>query len=236
MVSEGFKKELENVVGEYFPSDKCLDLISSYIYAIVLNQLHKEFPDNMDILKEVESSIDVSPMMDMSFKKALKDVILFTSQNLLVETLRETFSSIRNVVPMNKNIEEPNYTKNPIPRRRPDYSPNAADFDMIDLDSIPRVDISALGIKVPDTSESVHGGKVAQTDSNEFEGDFEMDFDKINRESSFSSKGKSRGSEKSDKASDEGPDDLGQFTTDGSAFTGETYKAAPKISTDDLDY
>jgi hypothetical protein len=227
---EVFKNNLGKIIRSYCPNEACLDIISSHLYRLALEAL-----GDVNIGEEKADLGDWSPMtqaaMEMSFKKALKDVVLFSSQDILQGVIKESFLSVRNLIPLANRDSAPSKVRS---KESTVYSSNEASFDMMDLDEIPKVDPSIIA-KAVQTQVSMEGKKrrVPRNDSNEFEGDFEMDYEDINKKSSPNVK-KDVGSNTSNNEEDK-VEIIQDFATDASAFTSEVLEDEPKFVFD-MDY
>jgi hypothetical protein len=198
---------------------------------MAVTALARANPDDKVLQDERASCMTISPMMDMSLEKAIRDMLVFSSHNILIDTMEETFKSI-------KNIAEINYRKpgqEAVQGSSTSTSPlvfmsdeNSADFDEIDLDSIPKVDTSLLRKAVQEAVEAASvstPSKKEKRESNEFIGDFDMDFEGINSQVPILTQKQSETEEE-----DNSPDRL-----DASKFTSVSYDKVPQIDTD-LDY
>lgn len=230
MVDE-YRNRFKKVFDPLCPSEKTSELIMSYMYSMAVTALARANPDDKVLQDERASCMTISPMMDMSLEKAIRDMLVFSSHNILIDTMEETFKSI-------KNIAEINYRKpgqEAVQGSSTSTSPlvfmsdeNSADFDEIDLDSIPKVDTSLLRKAVQEAVEAASvstPSKKEKRESNEFIGDFDMDFEGINSQVPILTQKQSETEEE-----DNSPDRL-----DASKFTSVSYDKVPQIDTD-LDY
>ena len=216
---EEYKNRFKKAIDPMCPSEKTSELIMSYLYSMVVTSLARANPDDKVLQDERASCMELSPMMDMSFEKAFRDMLVFSSHNILMDSINSAFKAVKNVAEINyrkPGMDVVSVGKSSSPQVF-STDDNVAEFDIIDLDSIPKVDPLILKQAVQ-VAQAQKITKPPQLESNEFEGDFDMDFDRINSEVPIITQGRKESDE-------ETPDQL-----DAGAFTSEVYKGVPKVS------
>lgn len=221
---EEYRNRFKKVIDPLCPSEKTSEMLMSYMYSMVVTSLARVYPDNAQLQEERASCMELSPMMGMSFEKAFREMLVFSSHNILMESIEAAFNSV-------KGLAEVNYRKpgmEVVPKASGVGTPtpqvfstddNVAEFDF-DFESIPKVDPSILKRAIQ-TAKA--GSPVQRMESNEYEPDFEMDIDAINAQVPILIQG-------SKKKDGDSPDQL-----DASLYTSETYSRVPEVS-QDLDY
>lgn len=216
---EEYKNRFKKAIDPMCPSEKTSELIMSYLYSMVVTSLARANPDDKVLQDERASCMELSPMMDMSFEKAFRDMLVFSSHNILMDSINSAFKAVKNIAEINyrkPGMDVVSVGKSSSPQVF-STDDNVAEFDIIDLDSIPKVDPLILKQAVQ-VAQAQKITKPPQLESNEFEGDFDMDFDRINSEVPIITQGRKESDE-------ETPDQL-----DAGAFTSEVYKGVPKVS------
>lgn len=218
---EEYKNRFKKAIDPMCPSEKTSELIMSYLYSMVVTSLARANPDDEVLQEERASCMELSPMMDMSFEKAVRDMLVFSSHNILMDSIDSAFKAVKNIAEINyrkPGMEAISVSSKSSGPQMFSADDNVAEFDIMDLDSIPKVDPSILRQAVQTAQAQRIAKQPLQLESNEFEGDFDMDFDRINSEVPIITQGRKESDE-------ETPDQL-----DAGAFTSEVYKGVPKVS------
>ena len=229
---EVFTERFKEMMKGHYPSEEIVNNLSVVLYKLVIDVLRE--CDDVD--KEISNTECLHSMDGMIFDRCLKDISLFVSKNVLLETLNETYSRMRNIVPLNFNGEmtckdTDNYGKinrdmygygnscnenKGFVKKRLGYDSNSADFDMMDLDSIPKVDTSALREEIEASKEEAVRKRTAKSKNR-------------------SQMGIQKSREDYKEETSKGNEDEDDFVTDASVFTSGSYSSVPKVSID-LDY
>lgn len=209
-----FTNGVKALLNKHYPSDACVEEISSFLYRYVLDILRK----SGDIEDEIKNNSPVCQMEALTFQKNVKDILLFSSQNIIVDAMSEAFNKVRYTAPLVKAGDSvPNSisfgTRAPV-YKKVLYDPPAADFDMIEIDSIPKVKTSSISVNT-----SIAGGVGSGSFRGNFReadiGDPQLELDVVGSNDSWKDKEES-------------------FVTDASMFSG-SYDNVPTMSVD-LDY
>ena len=211
MYKEELRKELDRLLGNYVPNKADMDNLSSYLYKLVVSV----FKD-ADMKKEYKSIKGITQLDEDGFKKAVRDISLFTSQKVMVGTLNKTYRDLKNIIPMTTitdDIAQKDIAKKSIPVNNSN-SVAEAGFS-IDLKKVPK-------IKQPKKPKVEKKEEVL---SSEFESNVELDLDEINKNTLKLSQVTSSSSDS---------DDDGDLTL-GAGFLGEGYNSVPDIDIS-LDY
>lgn len=212
MYREEFRKEVEKVLGGYVPNKVDMDNLVNFMYKIFVSV----FKD-ADMKKEYKNIKGITQLDVDGFKKAVRDISLFTSQMVMIETLNKSYKELKNIVPsVSVDMIAQNMSGVPIQQKRSSQEGNSvvaeAEFD-IDIKSIPKVNIS---------KNTTQREKKEDIIPSEFEYGISMDsLDKINKDTQ--------------KINVSNNTISGDDFTLGAGFLAEGYNSVPNISID-LDY
>ena len=199
---EAFRKVLEKLLGNYVPNKADMDNLSSYLYKVFVSV----FKD-ADMKKEYKSIKSITQLDEDGFKKAVRDISLFTSQRVMIEALNLSYKQLKNIVPaVTVNDTVPNVISNPSKKVNVNNTVAEAEFS-IDVKSVPKVKAQE---KVKSTEKKV---------ASEFDPNLEMNLEEINK-----NKPKGNGSS----------DGEGDFTL-GAGILSEGFSSVPNIDIS-LDY
>lgn len=163
---EALKKVLTKLLGNYVPNQADMDNLSSYLYKVVVSV----FKD-ADMKKEYKSIKGITQLDEDGFKKAIKDISLFTSQRVLIETLNKSYRDLKNIVPtvtVEDAASNPQMLK---PVKVPTNNSVAEAEFKIDIKSVPKVP------KQKKSETVVQEKKMAS----EFEPDVKINLDEVNK-------------------------------------------------------
>ena len=212
MYREEFRKEVEKVLGGYVPNKVDMDNLVNFMYKIFVSV----FKD-ADMKKEYKNIKGITQLDVDGFKKAVRDISLFTSQMVMIETLNKSYKELKNIVPsVSVDMIAQNMSGVPVQQKKPSQEGNSvvaeAEFD-IDIKSIPKVNISKSTIQREKKEDII---------PSEFEYGISMDsLDKINKDTQ--------------KINVSNNTISGDDFTLGAGFLAEGYNSVPNISID-LDY
>jgi hypothetical protein len=149
MPKDELKKELERLFGSYVPNKVDMDNLTSYLYKMFVSI----FKD-ADMKKEYKGIKGITQLDEDGFKKAIKDIALFTSQKVLVETMNRSYRELKNVVPLVdvSSVKTSNNKKSIISAQKNNFVAEA-EFD-IDIKNIPKVKKQKVKVEEKDSIPS----------------------------------------------------------------------------------
>lgn len=116
------KEELNSVLGAYIPNKIDLENLTTYLYKVIT----KTFQDS-DMHEELKKSGNLTEMDKQGFLRAVHTIALSASSNVMYQTLKETFKSVKNQVDMVQSIPniqaQSNIQYAPRPQVNSVYSP-----------------------------------------------------------------------------------------------------------------
>lgn len=130
------KECLNRLLGQYIQNPVDLENITNYLYkmSVII------FKDT-DMKEEVKNINSMTAMDEEGFKRALRNISVFTSNKIMLEVLSQTFMQVKNTIPMT-TVQEVQSVSNH--RRATTQSASSeVEFD-IDISSIPKVDTAPL--------------------------------------------------------------------------------------------
>lgn len=172
MLEEKLGKALNKILGDYVPNKVDMDNLTNYLYKLIVF-LSKD----VDMSEEYKNIKSFNQLDEDGFKKAIKDIALFTSQRVMLETLNKTYKEMRNTVPVvkidrSKGFLE--YGETPNKKETIKSSMVAEPEFQIDLSAVPKVK------KIEKTKEEVQV-RVIKTVAPEFDSSGLIDLDKVNK-------------------------------------------------------
>lgn len=253
--SKNFRDRVDKSLGKYSPNKTSLNQISLYLLKEACKAVYEQ---NKDIDGGVESFVKSlaelgSPEMEiMSFQHAIKDLAVFSAQNIMMASLKKATEDVRNIIPLverNEAVKNSNFKSqyNVNQKRYKDSSSsilNQEELDVeIDTSEIPKTseilgDVKGLLKRNEMLSKSQEYDRSDVSykkdkhfeeshESNVFDGDIEIDMDDVNQTTI-----RHNVSNKDYQTGQLGKEEM---STDGSAFTEEAYKSVPSVGFD-LDY
>lgn len=209
-----FRDSLERVLGKYCPDTMTLNNLSTYLYRLAV-----DISEDKDVNTE---DIYLSKLNEETFIQSLKNLSVFMSQNIMIEVLKDTYSKVRNIIPVQERNSEVNeVVSSGRVRNYKRVESNVGEFD-IDIDSIPKVKISSKKDESRD-EEKKYRTRYKGVNSNVFSGDVTFDYDEINQRTPEVRKRNKNTEEREDKSDD------------ASKYTEEVYKSTPDVNIG-LDY
>lgn len=205
-----FRGVMESVIGRYVPTKFDLYRISDFFFQIALDVLKDS---DVSKVKEVTPDFDEAEKKD--FYRAFRDMSVFMSQKVLIQTLNDAHKKIKSIIPVCE-VSSSGGNSSFIRGSQNVYTTNEAEFD-IDTSNIPKVNIRMIKSAV-EADIKAEREKQRQI-SSDFEA--EIDLSQVNRP---------QGNDLSSKyASPEG------LLSDTSELSDGVYERAPEVDKD-LDY
>lgn len=131
------KRELNVLIGKYIPNKIDLENFTNYIYKLTVITLKDE-----DIKKEYEKINGISEIDKQGFMRAIHTMALSSASNVMYQTLRETFNTLKNQVDLIQvNAHAGKYVDDCVSQGFDilDKDPNSTDFDLADLGNLGKV-------------------------------------------------------------------------------------------------
>lgn len=133
------KEELNSVLGNYIPNKIDLENLTTYLYKTMLNTMK-----DANVEEELKRVGSVTDNDRAGFNRALHTIALSASQNIIFQTLKETYGSLKHKVDLvTVNSQHSNggmYVPSPnIPRPDNRMTSVEGEFD-IDLSAVGKVD------------------------------------------------------------------------------------------------
>lgn len=210
---EVMRECLSRILGQYIQNPVDLDNLTTYLYkmSVII------FKDT-DMKEEIKNINGMSAIDEEGFKRALRNISVFTSNKIMLEVLSQTFTQIKNTIPMT-TVQEVQNLSAQVRRAPQSRASSEAEFD-IDIASIPKVDTAPLFEQQRQMASQQRRVQQPQSISSEFEiGD--LDLDAIN---------------KTIPGGQGSPIDVPMgFVTDASSMTDSSYSEVPNVKIS-LDY
>ena len=159
--------ELSLAFGDYIADDSCLEVLSNYV--------------NKVASKSEDGEVKITEFDRKYAREALKKISLVLYEDMLEDTLRETYQKMKHITHIEKkkkNIvaETSNFLKS-----RAENTPNSGIFEDMDLESIPKIgdkEVQEMKKALRESYERQENIK-STNNSNEEDSDFVLDASKF---------------------------------------------------------